>query len=129
MLGGSTMTLDQLTTQLRAVHGDDLIAVIVYGSTAHDTSATKGHDVAVIVRSLSVAAMRADGAIARSWQEAGNAVPLVLTEDEWRSSADVFAIEHADIADRHRIVHAAPGFSVTAKESIRPADMRRQLEY
>lgn len=123
------MTLDELVTQLKAAHGDALLGVVVYGSTATDPAAKAGHNVLVVVRSLDVTAMQAGGAIGRSWQEAGNAVPLTLTEAEWRSSADVFAIEHADIAERHRILHAAHGFAVMPRVSIHDADVRQQLEY
>ena len=94
------MTLDELVTQLKVAHGNALLGVVVYGSTATDTAAKGGHNVVVVVRTLDVRAMQAGGAIGRSWQEAGNAVPLTLTEAEWRSSVDVFAIEHADIADQ-----------------------------
>jgi hypothetical protein len=123
------MTLDQFVSQVHAAHGDALAAVLLYGSTAADETATTGHNVAVIVKGIDVRRMQAGGAISRSWQEAGNAVPLVLTEAEWRSSADVFAIEHADIADRHRVLYAAPGFVVIPRDAIRAEDMRRQLEY
>ncbi len=123
------MTLDELVAQLKAAHGDALAGVIVYGSTATDMTAKKGHNVVVVVHTLDLAAMQADGAIGRSWQEAGNAVPLTLTDAEWRSSVDVFAIEHADIAERHRVVFAADGFAVSDRVSIRDEDVRRQLEY
>jgi hypothetical protein len=39
------------------------------------------------------------------------------------------ALEHADIADRNRVLHAAHGFTVTPRDSIRDTDIRRQLEY
>ena len=110
------MTLDELVTQLKAAHGDALLGVVLYGSTAADSGAaqTRGHNVLVVVRTLDVTAM--------------HAVPLTLTEAEWRSSVDVFAIEHADIAERHRVLHAAPGFGVADRSSIRDDDVRRQLE-
>lgn len=123
------MTLDELLRQLKAAHGDALLGVVVYGSTADEPAAKAGHNVLVVVSALDVAAMQADGAIAQAWHEAGNPVPLVLTEAEWRSSADVFAIEHADIADRHRVLHAGAGFAVTPRAAIRDGDIRRQLEY
>lgn len=123
------MTLDRLVEQVRAAHGDGLLAVVLYGSTARRPEVTSGHDVLVVVRTLDLQALRAAGAIGRSWVEAGNSVPLVMTETEWRSSADVFAIEHADIADRHRILFAAPGFVIGARASVRDEDVRRQLEY
>jgi hypothetical protein len=124
-----SMTLDRLVEQVRAAHGDALLAVVLYGSTARRPEAARGHDVLVVVRTLDLQGLRASGAIGRSWGEAGNSVPLVMTEGEWRSSADVFAIEHADIADRHQILYAAPGFAIGARASIRDEDIRRQLEY
>jgi len=123
------MTLDELVTQLKAAHGDALLGVVVYGSTATDPAAKSGHNVLVVVRALDVKALQASGAIGRSWQEAGNAVPLTMTDAEWQSSADVFAIEHADIADRNRVLHAAGGFAVMPRASISDADIRSQLEY
>lgn len=126
---GTRLTLDALVGQLRAAHGDRLLAVLLYGSTANDPAATHGHSVVVIVRTLDVQAMRAGGAIAQAWEEAGNPAPLVLTGAEWMSSVDVFAIEHADIADRHRILYVASGFDPIGRRGVRYADLRQQLEY
>ncbi len=123
------MTLDDLVGQLKAAHGAALLGVVVYGSTATDASATSGHNVLVVVRDLDLTAMQAAGAIARAWRERGNAVPLTLTEAEWRSSVDVFAIEHADIADRHRVLHASDGFSPIRSDAVSRSDVRHQLEY
>lgn len=123
------MTLDELVTQLKAAHGDALLGVIVYGSTATKPDAQRGHNVLIVVRELELAAMQAGGAIGRSWHEAGNAVPLTLTEVEWQSSVDVFAIEHADIAERSGVVFAAGGFELSSRAAIEDSDVRRQLEY
>src|SRR5262245_40629611 len=57
MFRGSQRTLDQLVAQLKSAHGDALLGVLVYGSTAADASATRGHNVAVVVRALDVRAM------------------------------------------------------------------------
>lgn len=123
------MTLDDLLTQLKSAHGSNLRGVVLYGSTAGDPAAKSGHDVLVVVSQLDLTSMQAAGAIARAWQASRNNVPLTLTEAEWRSSVDVFAIEHADIADRHRVLFAAGGFAPTPRASIRDADVRHQLEY
>jgi hypothetical protein len=125
------MTLDQLVAQLKSAHGGALLGVVVYGSTATASAAsnTAGHNVLIVVRTLDLKTLQAGGAIGRSWQEAGNEVPLTLTEAEWRSSADVFAIEHADIAERHRVAYAADGFRIPDAASVDRADIRRQLEY
>lgn len=129
MISGARMTLDDLVIQLQAAHGDALLGVVVYGSTASDPNATRGHNVLVVVRTLDVRAMQAAGAITQAWLESGNAVLLTLTAAEWESSADVFAIEHADIAERNRVAYAAQGFALTERAAVDEADIRRQLEY
>lgn len=129
MATGARMTLEQLVQQLRGAHGDALRGVVLFGSTANDPAATRGHSVLVVVQTLDVRAMQAGGAIAQAWQESGNAPPLTLTEAEWRSSVDVFAIEHTDIAERHRILFADGGFSAVEPGRVRSADVRHQLEY
>jgi hypothetical protein len=125
------LTLDDLVTQLRAAHGDALRAVVLYGSTAAapDAAAGASHNVLVVVAALPLEAMRAAGAVARAWQEAGHPVILTLTEAEWRSSADVFAIEHADIVERHRVLWSSPGFNLLGSTRVDPRNIRHQLEY
>ena len=79
----------------------------------------------VVVRALSDGALRAAGAATRSWMEAGNPAPLTLTSSEWRSSADIFAIEYADILAAHRVLH---GTLSTDGIVVARRDLRLQLE-
>lgn len=125
------MKLEDLVSQLRAAYGDALSAVVLYGSAAGGEHHEKRSDmnVLVIAKSLSVTAMRAAGAVARAWGEAGHPPPLTLTEAEWRSSVDVFAMEHADILHRHKILYSAPPFDLTYGITVSPRDLRLQLEY
>lgn len=121
------MTLDELVAQLRAVHGDGLVTVVLYGSAAAGGQIPKRSDqnVLVIVDRLDVPRLQAAAAVARAWREGGNPPPLTLTLDEWRGSGDVFPMEYADILERHRVLHGRAPF-----EGIRvdPADLRLQLE-
>jgi hypothetical protein len=125
------MKLEDLVSQLRAAYGDVLSAVVLYGSAAGGEHHEKRSDmnVLVVAKSLSVSAMRAAGAVARAWGEAGHPPPLTLTEAEWRSSVDVFAMEHADILHRHKILYSAPHFDLTYGVAVSPRDLRLQLEY
>jgi hypothetical protein len=125
------MTLDELVTQLRAAYDGALRSVLLYGSAAGGDHQGKHSDqnVLVIVRALSLDAMSAAGAVARAWADAGNPPPLTLTEAEWRSSVDVFAMEHADIRDRHSVLYAEPGYDALADIHIARRDIRQQLEY
>ena len=118
-------------SQLRAAYGDALSAVVLYGSAAGGEHHEKRSDmnILVVAKSLSVSAMRAAGAVARAWGEAGHPPPLTLTEAEWRSSVDVFAMEHADILHRHKILYSAPTFDLKYGVTVSPRDLRLQLEY
>ncbi len=122
------MTLEGLTDRLVAAHGDQLVAVVLYGSAARSERVEKRSDynVLLIVRSLTAAGLRATASTTRAWSAAGNRPPLMLTEAEWRSSRDVFAIEVADILDRHRVLAGA----MPAEPSrVEPQHLRHQLEF
>lgn len=125
------MKLDDLVSQLRAAYGDVLSAVVLYGSAAGGEHHEKRSDmnILVIAKTLTVSAMRAAGAVARAWGEAGHPPPLTLTEVEWRSSVDVFAMEHADILQRHKILYTSPTFDLKYGVTVSPRDLRLQLEY
>jgi predicted nucleotidyltransferase len=125
------MKLEDLVSQLRTAYGDALSAVVLYGSAAGGEHHAKRSDmnILVIAKTLTVSSMRAAGAVARAWGEAGHPPPLTLTEAEWRSSVDVFAIEHADILQRHKILFAAPLFDLKYGVTVSPRDLRLQLEY
>ena len=124
----ATMTLDELVAQLRKAYGDALEAVVLYGSGASAEHIPKRSDynVLVIVRELSLAALRNAAAVARAWGEAGNPPPLTMTAAEWRGSADIFPMEYADILERHRVLHGTAPF---AGVTVAARDLRLQLEH
>jgi hypothetical protein len=125
------MTVEDLVSQLRAAYGNALSAVVLYGSAAGGEHHEKRSDmnILVIAKALTVGAMRAAGAVARAWGEAGHPPPLTLTEAEWRSSVDVFAMEHADILQRHKILYSLPPFDLKYGVTVSSRDLRLQLEY
>ena len=122
------MTLDDLSAQLSQAHGDQLTAVVLYGSAAggEHHADRSDHNVLVIVRTLVPAALRATAAATQAWQAAGNPPPLILSEAEWRSSRDVFAIEYADILERHRVL---TGALPDGPRNVDPTHLRHQLEF
>lgn len=125
------MTLDDLVAQLRGAYADALRAIVLYGSAAGGEHHEKHSDynVLVIVQSLSLDKFASAGAVARAWTEGGHRPPLTLTAAEWLSSVDVFAMEHADIIERHKLLYVAEGYDVFAGVSVTAADIRQQLEY
>src|SRR3954465_10963856 len=122
------LTLDELVTQLQAAFGDDLTSVVLYGSAAGGEHNPKRSDqnVLVIVRRVPMQAARAISATATAWADAGNPAPLVLTESEWRGSADIFPMEYSDILERHRLLHGASPFDGIM---VAAGDLRLQLEH
>lgn len=112
MMARTTLTLDDLVVQLRQVHGAALECVVLYGSAAVDEQIAGRSDlnVLVIVRTLSLDALRTLGQTVRAWNEAGNPPPLTLTRAEWDRSADIFPMEYADILERHRVLFGTAPF-------------------
>jgi hypothetical protein len=126
-MASKTMTLDELVTQLRQVHGDSLQAVVLYGSAASGEEITGASDLNVlaIVSSIRLDTLRALGQTMRAWQEAGNQPVLEMTTDEWRSSADIFPMEYADILERHRLLSGTLPLDGIV---VAPAELRLQVE-
>lgn len=121
------MTLDQLVSQLRAAYGPALRAVVLYGSTVAGERIPKRSDsnVLVVVDELPLETLRAAAAVTRSWIADGNPAPMLFTEREWRSSADIFPMEYSDILERHRVLF---GDDVFAGISVSPEHLRLQTE-
>jgi len=123
----ATMTLDELVTQLRAAYGDDLHSVVLYGSAAAGEHIPKRSDynVLVIAKSLSAEKLRAAAAVGAAWSGGGSPPPMTLTLEEWRASSDIFAMEYADILERHKVLYGeAPFGGVTVSRG----DLRLQVE-
>ena len=119
-----TMTPEMLVTRLREAYGDSLRTVLVYGDAAEGTTKDE-MPLLVIADALPVQALDRAAAATREWIAGGHPAPLTLTLAEWRSSADVFAIEYAEVIERHRVLHGTlPLDGVT----VRPEDVRRELE-
>jgi hypothetical protein len=122
------MTPEQLVEQLRRAYGPELRSVVLYGSAAAGEHIPKRSDynVLVLVDVLSLDRLSAAASVARAWNEGGNPAPMTLTMSEWRGSADIFAMEYADILERHKILYGESPF-----DGIRvdPRDLRLQLEH
>lgn len=124
----ATMTLEALTGRLQQDLGDRLVAAVLYGSAARGERIEKRSDynVLVIVSALTPAALRTLAGTTTEWTKAGNPPPLILTQAEWRSSGDVFAMEVADILERHRVLVGALPAEPARVDALH---LRHQLEF
>jgi hypothetical protein len=112
---------------LTTTYGDELVSVVLYGSAARGEyrEGVSDLNLLVLLRDTAAATLRRGSALARAWGAAKNPPPLVMSEREFRGSADVFPMELADIRDAHVVLYGADPF---AGVEIRPADLRLQLE-
>jgi hypothetical protein len=121
------MTLDELVTQLKDAYGETLSSVVLYGSAvAGEHIARKSdYNILVILDSVPLDRLAQVGAVLRAWGNDGNPSPMMFTDAEWRSSADVFPMEYADILERHRVLFGPdPCDGITVAQS----DLRLQVE-
>lgn len=119
--------LDALVAELQGVHGGDLAAVVLYGSSALDGAMDGYSDLNVLVlfQSLPLERLRLHSQAIESWEAAGNAPPQIMTVAEWDTSADIFPIEYSDILQGHRVLYGAlPG----TIERVSRQHLRLELE-
>ncbi len=120
------MKLEELVRQLQLAYGDGLRSVVLFGSAAGGEHNKKSdYNVLVVVHSLPLEKLRAVAAVSKAWAEDGNPPPMTFTTREWKSSADIFPMEYADMLERHRVL-----FGEDPLEGIKvnPADLRLEVE-
>ncbi|MEA2766839.1 MAG: hypothetical protein QOK07_3243 [Gemmatimonadaceae bacterium] len=122
------MKLDELVRQLQLAYADALRSVVLFGSAvAGEHRPNKSdYNVLVIVDGLPLDRLRAVAAVSKAWAEDGNPPPMTFTMREWKSSADIFPMEYADILERHRVLY---GTLPVEGLSVKPPDLRLQVEH
>lgn len=124
----SSLSLDELVTQLTQVYGAGLRSVVLYGSAAsgEEVKGKSDQNVLVIVDQIDRTRLQQLAQTSRAWADAGNPSPLTLTHAEWIRSADIFPMEYADILERHRVLKGENPF---AGIRVAPRDLRLQVEH
>jgi predicted nucleotidyltransferase len=117
-----------LVNRLVREYGDALISVILYGSAAAGNHDRRFSDLNVfcVLSKLTPDELAKSGPIFRWWRDLGNPSPLLMTEEETRSSADCFPIEFADMRESRKVLH---GRDVVADLVIDNRYYRAQLEH
>jgi len=112
----------------RSVFGDRLVSLTLYGSYLKETFTPGVSDVNVllIVGENSEEALRALGARGHRLMRRNRITPLVLSRQEFVTSADVFPMEYLDIVETHQVLM---GPDVTAELEIDRANLRHEIEH
>jgi predicted nucleotidyltransferase len=97
--------LQELVTRLQQACGENLVSIVLYGSAAREDFHEEFSDVnvLVVVQHLKPSSFAAISAVLHWWsREEKLRPPMIMTLDELRESADVFAIELLDIQRSHK---------------------------
>jgi len=121
-------TLAQFTQELQQLLGENLIAVILYGSGAGDNFVPGVSDlnVAVIVKELRFEVLQKLQPRLATWHTLGVAVPLLIDREFLHRGRDVFPMEVYDIIEQHRLLW---GEDVFHGITVDPYHLRFQAEY
>ncbi len=120
--------LNDLVGRLTKTFSDRLVSVVLYGSAAVGDHVGRFSDINVlcVLERITTRELAEAEPIFRWWRELDNPAPLLLSEEELRTSTDCFPIEFHDIRERHRILY---GRDVVADLEIDDSFYRAQVEY
>lgn len=120
--------IEALIDDLRASHGRNLAAVILYGSAAAGDFVPENsdHNLLIALHRIAPSDLRDAHACIREWAKLGNPVPVYFTVAELQEAADVFPIEFHQMEKARRVLY---GSDVLAGLEINDRYLRHQTEY
>lgn len=120
--------IDEFVQRLRTASGPNLLSVVLYGSAAAGDFVPEYSDVNLlcVLRETSYAAIEALAPAIKWWGKKNHRVPLLMSAEEMRRSADVFSIEFLDMRANHRLLW---GEDLLKTLEIPMRLHRAQLEY
>jgi predicted nucleotidyltransferase len=119
--------LEELVERLQKAHPGRLVSVILYGSAAAGDHHEKFSDLNVlcVLNEVTPQALDDSEPIFKWWRGRGNPSPLLMSEEEVRTSTDCFPIEFHDMAERRRVLF---GKDVIEDLAIDKVFYRAQIE-
>ena len=125
---GPEKLIDEFVERMREAAGANLLAAILYGSAAAGDYVAGYSDVNLlcVLRETSFASLEAVAPAIEWWGKQKHRVPLLLSADEMRRSADVFSIEFLDMRRNYRLLW---GEDVLQTLEIPMRLHRAQVEY
>src|SRR2546429_9671423 len=102
----SQLTVEQFAAEVARALGGRLVALLLYGSAARGAHVPDRSDVntLLICDAVDEELFAALEQPVRDWVKAGHVAPLILTQQEWQTSADAFPIEYEDMREAHRLL-------------------------
>jgi predicted nucleotidyltransferase len=105
--------LDELKSALSKTLGDDLVAMVVYGSAARGgyKEGQSDVDVAIVLKSATRAKLESISNMMQLARYSARIEAIVLTADEIVRAADVFPLLYDDIKQCHLTIHGTSPFA------------------
>jgi hypothetical protein len=120
--------LTNLVERMQTAFSDQLTSAILYGSAAMDDWHEHSSDLNVlcVLRQLTPRELAQSEPVFRWWREQGNPPPLLMSEEEVRTSTDCFPMEFHDMQAHRRVLY---GTDVIAGLDIDRSFYRAQVEH
>lgn len=121
------MTPHEFAHELEKVYGEELKAVVLYGSAAGGDFSKKYSDVNLfcVVANPTAGSLAKANRLVRKWVRRGNSPPHFFGPEHIERSLDVFPIEFLDMQERHQVLL---GHDPLAGVTIDPKNLRHQCE-
>jgi predicted nucleotidyltransferase len=119
---------NHLIGDLRATHGENLAAVVLYGSAAAGDHIDQSSDYNLLIALARITPedLRQAQAPLREWRRLGHPLPVYFTTEELRDAADVFPIEFHQMRRARIVLYGNDPF---ADLVIDDHNLRHQTEY
>ena len=120
--------LNEFVDGLKKGWGDRLLSVILYGSAARGEAYTPKSDlnVLVVVKDLSLELLLLIEKTVRHGERKAGIVPIFWTEEELKSSTDIFPVEFLDMIQNHKVLYGA---DLLRGIQIDTSNLRHQIEF
>ena len=118
----------QLIGDLKATHGDNLAAVVLYGSAAAGdfVQLASDYNLLIALHRITPEDLRLAQPPMREWQRLGHPLPVYFTFSELRDAADVFPVEFPQMERARVVLYGRDPFEGFA---FSDRNLRHQTEY
>lgn len=119
---------NNLISDLRATHAENLASVVLYGSAAEGDhiEARSDYNLLIALNRITPEDLRQAQAPMREWQRLGHPLPVYFTVGELHDAADVFPIEFHQMEKARVVLY---GSDPLAGIKISDSHLRHQTEY
>lgn len=130
--GGKMKQLNNFITELKDIFGKRLKSIFIYGSKAclDEDELESDINLMIVTDVLTGDDLKKCSESSLRWMGKGigkkrNPEPVFMGENEWFNSADVYAMEYADIKENHKILF---GENLICNIKVKKEDLRFQCE-